>query len=55
MSPTVNSERPIRFAGSALGAKRHICAFFSSPEQENPFYVPPEEFIRELRENGRHT
>lgn len=23
--------------------------------QENPFYAPPEEFVRELRENGRRS
>jgi hypothetical protein len=78
------STQPIRFAGSELGEKRHICAFFNSADedpviraydltrfsgnvvvdlmrthpmiiidgilQENPFCVPPDEFLRELRE-----
>jgi hypothetical protein len=66
------SGQPIRFAGSMLGEKRHICAFFHNPEeeyrvllpfikegfergekafhQENSFFVPPDEFLRELRE-----
>jgi hypothetical protein len=98
-----DGEQPVRFAGSVLGEKRHICAFFNSPEdgvsdlleyearfnlvpchqhpvictydigkfrgdvlmgvlrthpmiilggilQENPFFVPPDQFARELRE-----
>ena len=27
-----DGEQPVRFAGSVLGEKRHICAFFNSPE-----------------------
>jgi len=45
MAPTYNREKssratpseasqPIRFAGSVLGAKRHVCAFFHSPDEE---------------------
>jgi hypothetical protein len=49
MSPTANSERPIRFAGAARGAKRHICAFFRSPEEEYRVLLP---FIKEGIERG---
>lgn len=94
----VSSEslRPIRFAGSVLGAQRHVCAFFHNADeqypillpfirdpvicvydlaklsgavvvdvlrthpmvviggllQENPFFVPPDEFLRQLWERG---
>ena len=34
------SNRPIRFAGSVLGAKRHICAFFHSPDEEYRVLLP---------------
>jgi MEDS: MEthanogen/methylotroph, DcmR Sensory domain len=27
------SNQPIRFAGSVLGAQRHVCAFFHSPDE----------------------
>jgi hypothetical protein len=40
---------PIRFAGSALGDKRHVCAFFSSPEEEYRVLLP---FIKEGLERG---
>ncbi len=49
--------RPIGLGGSILGAQRHICAFINSLDdliggilQENPFFVPPDQFLRELRE-----
>ena len=41
-----------------IGRHRHVCAFFNSqvdeykvliPFIENPYYVPPDEFLRELR------
>jgi hypothetical protein len=35
-----SSGSPIRFAGSELGAVRHICAFFSSPEEEYRVLLP---------------
>ncbi|HYR34243.1 MAG TPA: MEDS domain-containing protein [Burkholderiales bacterium] len=35
-----SSASPIRFAGSELGAVRHICAFFSSPEEEYRVLLP---------------
>ncbi len=38
------SEQPIRFAGSTLGAYRHICAFFNSPDEEYRVLLP---FIKE--------
>jgi hypothetical protein len=40
---------PIRFAGSELGEKRHICAFFNSPEEEYRVLLP---FIKEGLERG---
>lgn len=41
--------QPIRFAGSELGAKKHICAFFRSPEEEYELLLP---FIKEGFERG---
>ena len=38
------SEQPIRFAGSALGAQRHVCAFFHSLDEEYRVLLP---FIKE--------
>jgi MEDS: MEthanogen/methylotroph, DcmR Sensory domain len=32
--------QPIRFAGSELGAQRHICAFFHSPDEEYRVVLP---------------
>jgi hypothetical protein len=43
------SERPIRFAGSMLGAQRHVCAFFHSPDEEYRVLLP---FITEGFERG---
>ena len=37
---STESNRPIRFAGSALGAMRHICAFFHSPDEEYQVLLP---------------
>jgi len=56
---------PIRFAGSTLRDRAHICAFFNSPgeayrvllpfvKEGLPFFVPPDEFLRELREPRDH-
>jgi hypothetical protein len=42
-------EQPIQFAGSALKAKRHICAFFRSQEEEYRILLP---FIKEGIERG---
>jgi hypothetical protein len=44
-----DNEQPIRFAGSVLGAQRHVCAFFHSPEEEYRVLLP---FIKEGFERG---
>jgi MEDS: MEthanogen/methylotroph, DcmR Sensory domain len=44
------SNQPIRFAGSVLGAQRHVCAFFHSPDEEYRMRLP---FIRERFEHGQ--
>jgi hypothetical protein len=41
--------QPIRFAGSVLGARRHVCAFFHSHDEEYRVLLP---FIREGFERG---
>ena len=38
------SSQPIRLAGSVLGAKRHVCAFFHSPDEGYNVLLP---FIKE--------
>jgi hypothetical protein len=43
------TQEPIRFAGSVLGPKRHICAFFNSAEEEYRVLLP---FIKEGFERG---
>ncbi len=43
------SEKPIRFASATLGAKRHVCAFFNSPDEEYRVLLP---FIKEGFERG---
>src|SRR5919198_366925 len=43
------SEQPIRFAGSVLGAQRHVCAFFHTPDEEYRVLLP---FIKEGFERG---
>ena len=49
-SPGPNeSEKPIRFASATLGAKRHVCAFFNSPDEEYRVLLP---FIKEGFERG---
>ncbi len=42
-------EWPIRFAGAELDARRHVCAFFDSREEEYPILLP---FIKEGVERG---
>jgi len=46
---TGRSEQPIRFAGSVLTAKRHVCAFFHSPDEEYQVLLP---FIKDGFERG---
>jgi hypothetical protein len=43
-STTDQSERAIRFAGSELGSKRHICGFFRNRDEEYRLLLP---FIKE--------
>ena len=43
------SKQPIRFAGSVLGAQRHVCAFFHNPDEEYRVLLP---FIKEGFERG---
>jgi hypothetical protein len=43
------SNQAIRFAGSVLGAQRHVCAFFHSPDEEYRVLLP---FIKEGFECG---
>ncbi|MBV8834725.1 MAG: MEDS domain-containing protein [Acidobacteriaceae bacterium] len=46
---TSEGDEPIRFAGSALGAQRHICAFFHSSDEEYRVILP---FIKDGFECG---
>jgi len=46
---SADKENPIRFAGSDLGAHRHICGFFRNPEEEYDLLLP---FIKEGFERG---
>jgi hypothetical protein len=43
------SYQSISFAGSVLGAQRHVCAFFHSPDEEYRVLLP---FIKEGFERG---
>ena len=43
------SEQPIRFDGSVLGAQRHVCTFFHSPDEEYRVLLP---FIKDGFERG---
>ena len=43
------SNQAIRFAGSVLGAQRHVCAFFHSPDEEYRVLLP---FIKDGFECG---
>src|SRR3954468_23477429 len=43
------SEQPIRFAGSVLGAQRHVCAFFHSSDEEYRVLLP---FIKDGFDRG---
>ena len=46
---SAEKEKPIRFAGSELGAHRHICGFFRNPEEEYHLLLP---FIKVGFERG---
>src|SRR5205809_6004693 len=46
---TADPEQPIRFAGSTLGARRHVCAFFYSADEEYRVLLP---FIKEGFDRG---
>jgi DcmR-like sensory protein len=43
------TSQPIRFAGSILGAQRHVCAFFHGADEEYRLLLP---FIKEGFERG---
>ena len=43
---------PIPFAGSMLGGYRHVCAFFSSPQEEYDTLLP---FVRDGIERGERA
>jgi DcmR-like sensory protein len=43
------TSQPIRFAGSMLGAQRHVCAFFHDADEEYRLLLP---FIKEGFERG---
>jgi hypothetical protein len=50
MAPMIDqTEQPIRFAGSVLGAKRHVCAFFHNADEEYRVLLP---FIKEGFDRG---
>jgi MEDS: MEthanogen/methylotroph, DcmR Sensory domain len=46
------NEQPIRFAGSELGGKRHICGFFNSADEEYRLLLP---FIKEGFDRGERA
>lgn len=43
------TDQPIRLAGSVLGAKRHVCAFFHSPDEGYRVLLP---FIKDGFDRG---
>ena len=47
-----SSAAPIPFAGSTLGSYRHVCAFFSSPQDE---YDTMLRFVRDGLERGERA
>lgn len=46
---TIRPEEPIRFAGASLDQYRHVCAFFSTPDEEYRVLLP---FIKEGIDRG---
>ena len=49
MDSTLENEPPIPFAGSWLTAKRHVCAFFHTPDEEYRVLLP---FIKDGFDRG---
>src|ERR1700735_94265 len=47
--PFAKANRPMRLAGSVLGERRHVCAFFNSREDEYNVTIP---FIKDGFECG---
>src|SRR5947207_13787294 len=47
-----DSSQPIRLAGSMLGRYRHVCVFFSSPQEEYETLLP---FVRDGLERGERA
>ena len=43
------SDQPVRFAGSVLGAQRHVCAFFHTHEEWYRVLLP---YIKEGFDRG---
>jgi hypothetical protein len=52
MAPSNPVNQAILFAGAELGADRHICAFFGSPEEEYRVLLP---FVKEGLERGERA
>jgi hypothetical protein len=50
--PPNESSQPIQLGGSVLGAYRHVCAFFSSPQEEYDTLLP---FVRDGLERGERA
>jgi hypothetical protein len=46
------NERSVEIAGGNLAGQNHVCAFFNIGGllRENPFFVPPDQFLNEMRE-----
>jgi hypothetical protein len=49
---STDSDQAIRFAGSMLGAYRHVCAFFTSQQEEYDILLP---FVRDGLERGERA
>ncbi|MGA8807913.1 MAG: MEDS domain-containing protein [Thermoanaerobaculia bacterium] len=47
--PTLNEQRPVHLAGSALDRARHVCAFFHTRDEEYRVLMP---FIQEGFDHG---
>jgi hypothetical protein len=51
----IELSRPTRFAGSTLGSRAHICAFFNNPDEEYEVLIPFVKDGLELGEKAVHT